>query len=63
MDFDSCELKTKLRQLTSGTGSSLVGRMESVVKIVILDLARELEGWAFAKYHDCNSPKWTTSAQ
>ena len=27
--------------------------MESVVNIVILDL-ESIEGWAFAKYHDCS---------
>ena len=34
-----CQTK-KLRQLTSGTGSLLVGCMESMVKIVILDLGK-----------------------
>ena len=54
-----CQTK-KLRQLTSGTGSLLVGCMESMVKIVILDLGK-IEGWEFAKYHDCS--QFPTSAQ
>ena len=38
----------KLRQLTSGTGSLLVGHMETVAKIVILDL-ESIEGLGICK--------------
>ena len=58
-----CQTK-KLRQLTFGTSSLLIGRMVSVVKIVTLDL-ESIEGLAFVKYTMTvlNSPKWSTSAQ